>query len=753
MKIINVLFALIIAVGLFLPFNYPVKADTLDILVAASTDDVSAYGTGAISDGLTYLSMGLSGTTQSVGMRFRGVTIPNGAVVSTAYIIFTAYEDDSADTVRIKLSAEQSETAATFSTYADFTGRTLTTAQVDWDFTTNWATGLAYNSGEIKTVIQELVNDYAGLSSADIVLFAKDDGSDVGARRLSKSYDLTTTACPKLHIEYTIPSCALTGTVTTALETDIVTGGKVITLTLTDDTWVAAGGVFDAIRDDIISGMDSAQSEAGGWDAQYKANAAAYVANVVRTSGTVVTVTMSALAGYVITANETITVTIPAAAVTSGLAIVASPTFTITNISVTTVTTQAVSAVAVTTATGNGNVTDDGGSTITERGTVIAVTANPTTADTKDTSAGTTGAFTTTIAALTKGTTYHVRAYAINAIGTSYGADVEFTTIDDPTISTIAASLITSATARLNSQVTFDGVTGGGEACTVTFVYAAGSPYADYAAVLGAAGSVEVAAAGTWTAGQFPNYDVAGLTVGTLYSFAVKVVNSTTTVAYGSVLTFTTSTGISDASTLTAIPTATTVSLAWVKGLGSGYTLVRYSASGYPATTADGTFAYLGVGNSYMLTGLTPGTSYYFSAWGKTGALYSAGYVTAMATTLAFDTAVSTGAIEAPPTNSWWNQTPSTTKVSSIPMISGLVSANATAYAIPEASLWYFLWVLFSVGIGVFIYSKSGNNLPMSLGAQALLFALGAVLGLVMLWIMVLFMIIGAGFSLWGDRR
>jgi hypothetical protein len=392
------------------------------------------------------------------------------------------------------------------------------------------------------------------------------------------------------------------------------------------------------------------------------------------------------------------------------------------------VTTQAVSSVTATTATGNGNVTSDGGSPITERGTVYSLAANPTTADTKDTSVGTTGAFTTSIDTLTKGTLYHVRAYGINAIGTSYGADVEFTTINDPTISTTVASLVTSTTARLNSQVTFDGKIGGGEACTVTFVYAAGSPYADYAAIL-AAGGTEVVAAGTYTVGQFPNYDVAGLTIGTLYSFAVKVVNSTTTVAYGSVLTFTTATGISDANNLTAIPTSTTVSLAWVKGLGSGYTLVRYSASGYPTTVADGMLAYLGVGNSYMLTGLTAGTTYYFSAWGKTGALYASGYATAMATTLAFDTAVSTGTLETPPTNTWWNQTPSTTKVSNIPLASGLISANATAYGIPESSLWYFLWILFSVGTGVFIWAKSGNNLPMSLGAQALLFALGAVLG------------------------
>jgi len=122
-----------------------------------------------------------------------------------------------------------------------------------------------------------------------------------------------------------------------------------------------------------------------------------------------------------------------------------------------TVTTQAVTAIADTTATGNGNVTSDGGATITERGTCISISPNPTIYETKDTSAGTTGAFTTSIDTLTSGLTYHVRAYATNSVGTSYGDDVEFTTLTTPTVSTQAVTAIASTTATGNGDVVSDG--------------------------------------------------------------------------------------------------------------------------------------------------------------------------------------------------------------------------------------------------------------------------------------------------------
>lgn len=100
-----------------------------------------------------------------------------------------------------------------------------------------------------------------------------------------------------------------------------------------------------------------------------------------------------------------------------------------------TVTTQAVSNISYTTATGNGNVTSDGGATITERGVCWNTTGTPTTSNSKATSAGTTGAFTASMTGLQSGTTYYVRAYAINAQGTSYGSEVSFTTLNySPTV-------------------------------------------------------------------------------------------------------------------------------------------------------------------------------------------------------------------------------------------------------------------------------------------------------------------------------
>src|SRR3990167_10490845 len=124
-------------------------------------------------------------------------------------------------------------------------------------------------------------------------------------------------------------TAVITGTAEpTATETEIVTGGETIIITLVNDTWVAAGAAFDAQRANIIQGLDSAQSELTGWNNEVRDKEV--VGAVVRTSDTVVTITLSASASYNITANETITVTVPATALTGGVAIVATPTFDVT---------------------------------------------------------------------------------------------------------------------------------------------------------------------------------------------------------------------------------------------------------------------------------------------------------------------------------------------------------------------------------------------------------------------------------------
>lgn len=98
------------------------------------------------------------------------------------------------------------------------------------------------------------------------------------------------------------------------------------------------------------------------------------------------------------------------------------------------VATGAVSNISKTGATVAGSLTSDGGGTITERGIVWGLNADPTTADNKVADAGTDiGDFTADVSGLDLSTTYHVRAYAINSAGTSYGDDVTFTTLADIT--------------------------------------------------------------------------------------------------------------------------------------------------------------------------------------------------------------------------------------------------------------------------------------------------------------------------------
>ncbi|MBI2514347.1 MAG: hypothetical protein HYV96_20430 [Opitutae bacterium] len=95
-----------------------------------------------------------------------------------------------------------------------------------------------------------------------------------------------------------------------------------------------------------------------------------------------------------------------------------------------TVTTTAASSVNATGATLGGNVTSDGGATVTQRGIVYSTAQNPTTSSGTFVTVGSgTGSFSTVLnGPLSPGTTYYVRAFATNFAGTAYGDQINFTT-------------------------------------------------------------------------------------------------------------------------------------------------------------------------------------------------------------------------------------------------------------------------------------------------------------------------------------
>ena len=144
--------------------------------------------------------------------------------------------------------------------------------------------------------------------------------------------DLESDFSDELEHEITF-SATLTGTATANVtESQVVTGGLTIIITLSNDTWVAEGATFDAQRQNIIDGLVSAQSDTAGFNEVIVAELP--VTAVVRTSATVVTITLTDFDGdpytaFDITQSHVVSGEIPGTAVLSGSPISATGTITI----------------------------------------------------------------------------------------------------------------------------------------------------------------------------------------------------------------------------------------------------------------------------------------------------------------------------------------------------------------------------------------------------------------------------------------
>ncbi|MDD3877024.1 MAG: FISUMP domain-containing protein [Bacteroidales bacterium] len=90
--------------------------------------------------------------------------------------------------------------------------------------------------------------------------------------------------------------------------------------------------------------------------------------------------------------------------------------------------TKVVTTITQTTGLSGGNITSDGGSTVTARGVCWSTGQTPTISNNKTMDGTGTGEFSSNLSGLSPGTTYYVRAYATNSNGTAYGSAKSFTT-------------------------------------------------------------------------------------------------------------------------------------------------------------------------------------------------------------------------------------------------------------------------------------------------------------------------------------
>mgnify|MGYP000152098867 CR=1 FL=1 len=74
------------------------QVETLDVRVSASGDDAEERESGFVIVPNGDLEMGVDGAPQTIGLRFQGVTVPQGATIVSAYVQFQADEGDSEPT-------------------------------------------------------------------------------------------------------------------------------------------------------------------------------------------------------------------------------------------------------------------------------------------------------------------------------------------------------------------------------------------------------------------------------------------------------------------------------------------------------------------------------------------------------------------------------------------------------------------------------------------------------------------------------
>jgi hypothetical protein len=207
------------------PYQFPhanLATFALNYQVSASTDDCRTYWDGSVwqfSATSVYFGAGDGGagvTKYGSGMRFLSVTIPSGATITAAYVNLTADTGASATVCNTTIIGQKQVNSLTFSNLANYQSRrgtlvggatndNLTANSVNWDKIGSWVLDTQYSSPDISPIIQELVTNNSGLSSANITLWWDDHAgrSSVSAIRYAYSYNGSTTKAPKLHIEYT----------------------------------------------------------------------------------------------------------------------------------------------------------------------------------------------------------------------------------------------------------------------------------------------------------------------------------------------------------------------------------------------------------------------------------------------------------------------------------------------------------------------------------------------------------------------
>jgi len=191
---------------MFSPFSL---SEQIEIRVNSDNNDAEEL----LNDGSMYrdssdLELGYDsyvGGIQIIGMRFKDVDIPQGAIIDSAYIELTTDERDSG-TTNLIIYGEDTDSSNIFSNNDnDISDRTTTSTSVNWAPSAWNSVNETHQSPDISAIIQEIVNRSNWSAENDLTIIIEPDSSCTSSscQRTAESHDGESNSAPLLVINYT----------------------------------------------------------------------------------------------------------------------------------------------------------------------------------------------------------------------------------------------------------------------------------------------------------------------------------------------------------------------------------------------------------------------------------------------------------------------------------------------------------------------------------------------------------------------
>jgi hypothetical protein len=174
---------------------------TLTRQIAARGDDVNQDGSALQTSGTTiWLGNATSTNSSYTGLRFTNITIPKGAVITSAHLEFYSVANQWIS-ISMQIAADAADNSAPFSSTSLPSQRTRTNARVTHSSNVSWSPNVWYSSNDIHTVVQEVVNRSGWHSGNSLSIILVGTGG-IWGRKSVASYEANPAQAVRLVVTY-----------------------------------------------------------------------------------------------------------------------------------------------------------------------------------------------------------------------------------------------------------------------------------------------------------------------------------------------------------------------------------------------------------------------------------------------------------------------------------------------------------------------------------------------------------------------